>query len=80
MTKKTEGKKTEKPLSQSAVQGIVMPLRCRLFGHVPSGLITGFRQVDAFAITRCERCNTPIVSSFLRASAGVMNDLYGDKA
>lgn len=38
-----------------------MKLKCRIFGHEPTGLITGFT-TDGKAITRCECCNRPIVS------------------
>ena len=53
------------------------PLLCCIFGHSPTGQITGFRNVDGHAITRCKRCNIPIVSSFWVASKYIMKDLYG---
>lgn len=48
---------------------------CWFWGHTPTGEITGFRNEDAAAISRCCRCNTPIVNPKWRASRYIMVDL-----
>ena len=56
-----------------------MKLKCRIFGHEPTGLITGFT-TDGNVITRCKYCNNPIVSKQWRAANNVqiaMGMYYG---
>lgn len=43
-------------------------MKCLLFGHKPTGEITGFRAIDGAVITRCRRCNSPIVATSWKAS------------
>lgn len=45
-----------------------MNLICKIFGHKPTGTITGFRFLDGAAISYCRNCNTPIVCPPWRAS------------
>ena len=52
---------------------------CRIFGHKPTGLITGFRIIDGAVITRCSRCKMPIVCRGWYASKYIREDLYAKR-
>ena len=44
--------------------------------HKPTGIITGFRNMDGAVISRCKFCDTPIVCTEWVASPSLHNELY----
>ena len=45
----------------------VKGITCHFYGHAPSRVITGFRDVDGRALGVCKRCDMPIVLTYYAA-------------
>ena len=52
---------------------------CEHEGHRPSGVITGFRNMDGAVISRCKFCDIPIVCKEWFAAPPLHKTLYPDE-